>query len=534
MSNEREQWGSRFGLILAVAGNAVGLGNFLRFPVQAASNGGGAFMIPYFIAFLLLGIPLMWVEWGIGRHGGKYGHGSAPGMFDVLWNHPIAKYMGVMGLLISMVILIYYTYIESWTLGYSIFSITGLYQGEESLGAMSGFLSSYQGLEAGKHFTSMWPAYGLMLFTFFVNFFVLWRGLSGGIEKLAKFAMPMLFIFAVILLIRVFTLGTPDPAQPENTIANGLAYIWEPNLSELGKASVWIAAAGQIFFTLSVGMGTIHAYASYLRPKDDIALSGLTTAATNEFVEVVLGGSIAIPVAVAFFGLDMTKEIASGGAFNLGFVSMPVIFGKIPLGQVFGMLWFLLLFVAGITSSVAMGQPVVAFFKNQFGMTHKRAVLALAALVIICVQPVVFFLGHGFLDEMDYWSGTFGLVVFATIEIILFAWVFKIDRAWGEINSGADIRIPVFFKYVIKYVTPLYLLIIMGVWFYQDAWDILMLNKTPTGQPVNEADVPYIWGARALMVGLFAFLAFLVHIAWKRKRKLGIEDQSLRKAKGVS
>jgi hypothetical protein len=152
-------------------------------------------------------------------------------------------------------------------------------------------------------------------------------------------------------------------------------------------------------------------------------------------------------------------------------------------------------------------------------MTHRRAVLSLAALVILCVQPVVFFLGHGFLDEMDYWSGTFGLVVFATIEIILFAWVFKIDRAWDEINSGADIRSPVFFKYVIKYVTPLYLLIIMGVWFYQDAFDILMLNKTPGGSPVDPANVPYIWGARALMAGLFVLLSVLVHFAWKRKRR---------------
>jgi len=517
MSAQKEQWGTRLGLILAVAGNAVGLGNFLRFPVQAASNGGGAFMLPYFIAFLLLGIPLMWVEWSIGRHGGRYGHGSAPGMFDVLWNHPAAKYLGVLGLLISLVIMIYYTYIESWTLGYSIFSMIGLYGGESTLDSMSGFLHSYQGLEDGPHFNSVLPAYGLMLVTFIVNFYVLWRGLSAGIEKLAKIAMPMLFIFAVILLVRVFTLGTPDPDYPERSVMNGLAYIWNPNFSELGKASVWIAAAGQIFFTLSVGMGTIHAYASYLRPNDDIALSGLTTAATNKFVEVVLGGSIAIPVAVAFFGLGMTQEIARGGAFNLGFVSMPVIFNQIPLGHLFGALWFLLLFVAGITSSVAMGQPIIAFMKNKFGMSHQRAVLALAALVIICVQPVVFFLGHGFLDEMDYWSGTFGLVVFALIEIILFAWVFNIDRAWKEINRGADIRIPKFFKYVIKYVTPLYLLTIMGVWLYQDALDILLLNKTPGGDPVSPENVPFIWGARMLMIGLFVLLCLLVRLAWKKR-----------------
>jgi SNF family Na+-dependent transporter len=127
--SERERWATRIGLILAAAGNAVGLGNFLRFPVQAAQNGGGAFMIPYFIAFLLLGIPLMWVEWTIGRYGGKYNHGHLPGMFDVIWRNPIAKYVGVLGLFVSAIIMVYYCYIESWTLAFSFFSITKTYFG---------------------------------------------------------------------------------------------------------------------------------------------------------------------------------------------------------------------------------------------------------------------------------------------------------------------------------------------------------------------------------------------------------------------
>ena len=108
ISAPREQWGSRIGLILAMAGNAVGLGNFLRFPVQATQNGGGTFMIPYFIAFLLVGIPLVWIEWGVGRHGGSHGHGSTPGMFESLWRNPVAKYLGVLGLFLPLVVLIYY------------------------------------------------------------------------------------------------------------------------------------------------------------------------------------------------------------------------------------------------------------------------------------------------------------------------------------------------------------------------------------------------------------------------------------------
>ncbi len=509
-SGEREQWGTKIGLILAVAGNAVGLGNFLRFPVQAAQNGGGAFMIPYFIFFILLGIPLMWIEWGIGRHGGKFKHGSAPGMFDVLWKNRLAKYFGALGLFISITILIYYTYIESWTLGFSLFSILGLYS-NETRETMTGFLSSYQGISVSDTFTSILPAYLLMLVTFGINFAVLYKGISAGIEKLAKIAMPLLFIFAIILAIRIITLGTPDPALPENSVANGFAFIWNPDFSALGNPNIWLAAAGQIFFTLSVGMGTIHAYASYLKPDDDIVLSGLSTASTNEFAEVVLGASIAIPVAVAFFGLDATKEIAQGGAFNLGFVSMPIIFGSdaFPLGELFGFMWFLLLFFAGITSSVAMGQPVVAFLEDEFGMDRKKAVTTLAIAVLIAVQFVVFFLKYGFLDEMDYWAGTFGLVVFALIETVLFMWVFGADKAWEEMNKGGDIQIPRFFYYVMKYVTPLILFTLMIWWFVQSALPTLLLENAA---PEN---VPYIWGARILMITVAVLIILMVKKAWE-------------------
>ncbi len=510
-NGNREQWGSRIGLILAVAGNAVGLGNFLRFPVQAAQNGGGAFMIPYFIFFIILGIPLMWMEWGIGRHGGKYNHGSAPGMFDALWKHSAAKYLGSLGLLISLVIMIYYTYIESWTLGFSLFSISKLYFNENDFEMMRNFLYSYQGRVEGDHFTNLLPAYLLMLFTFAINFSILYRGISKGIEKLAKIAMPALFIFAIIIAIRVVTIGTPNPAIPENSIESGFAFIWNPDLSTLSDPKIWLAAAGQIFFTLSLGMGTIHAYASYLKPKDDIVLSGLTTASTNEFAEVVLGATIAIPIAVAFFGIPMTQQIAKGGSFDLGFVSMPLIFQQIAYGEIFGFMWFLLLFFAGITSSVAMGQPIVAFLEDEFGMNRKKAVMLLALVVLISVQFVVFFLKFGFLDEMDYWAGTFGLVVFALIETIIFIWIFGAEKAWAEINSGADLKLPRIFLFMMKYITPVVLLIIMIWWFINDAIPVLFLKNA------SPESVPYIWGARILMLILLIGIMVLVKISFNKK-----------------
>lgn len=507
----REVWQSRVGLILAMAGNAVGLGNFLRFPVQATQNGGGAFMIPYFVAFLLLGIPLMWMEWSIGRYGGNLGHGSAPGMFQALWKNPISKYLGVLGIFLPLTIVIYYTYIESWTLAFGFYTATGKYFGAETREAMGAFLQGYQGLESNSFFTSIWPAYIFFMITLAVNLYILSKGIAGGIEKLAKIAMPLLFIFAVVLVIRVLTLGTPDPMHPEWNVTRGLAFIWNPDFSQLTSGSIWLAASGQIFFTMSLGMGAIHCYASYLRKKDDIILTGVTTSMTNGFCEIVLGGTIAIPVAFAFFGAQETMAIANGGAFDLAFQSLPVIFQKIPLGTIFGTLWFFLLFFAGITSSVALSQPAMAFLQDELGLNRKRAAKVLAAVIFIFAQPVIFLLGHGYLDEMDYWAGTFGLVVLAMIESVLFVWVFRMDRAWKEINEGADIRLPRFFYYIMKYVTPLFLIVLLVAWFVQNGYDVFTLEG------VDAEDVPYRWASRIGMAVLFVLISVGVGVAWKRK-----------------
>lgn len=516
----RESWGTRIGLILAMAGNAVGLGNFLRFPVQAAENGGGAFMIPYFISFILLGIPLMWVEWSIGRYGGVRGHGSTPGMLAAMWNHPIAKYLGAIGIFMPFVVMVYYTYVESWSLGYSVLSITGALSQPNGIEEMSGFLAAYQG--ATLHSAGMFGnidmgpfvfptmAYGFFLVALGLNLFFLYRGVRGGIEKVALYALPVLFLFAAILAVRVLLLGTPDPSQPENSILNGLAFIWNPNVSALGNPTVWLAAAGQIFFTLSLGMGSIHCYASYLRQKDDVALSGLSTAATNETAEVLLGGTIAIPAAVAFFGVAATTQLAAGGAFNLGFVTLPVIFQQIPAGSLFGALWFFLLFIAGITSSLAMGQVVIAFLEDEFKVSRRRAVTLLGIVLFVCTQPVVLFIEHGYLNELDFWAGTFGLFVFGAIEIIIFSWVFGIERGWAEINLGADIRPPRIFKFILTWVTPVLMIGIFLAWTFQSAIDVALMRG------IEESAQPFVLGARLFMLAVLLTLLYLIRRAWQR------------------
>lgn len=511
----RALWATRTGLILAMAGNAIGLGNFLRFPVKAAANGGGAFLVPYFCAFLLLGIPLMWVEWTMGRIGGAKGHGTTPGMFELLWRHPAAKYLGVLGMALPFTIVVYYIFIESWTLAFSWFSAAGSYAGAGDREAMGQFLRGFQGVESNAYFASSLTVIGFVVLTLAVNYVFLSRGIARGIEVLAKVGMPLLFLFAVVLAIRVLTLDTPNPAQPDWNVGAGLAFMWNPDFSRLGHASVWLVAAGQIFFTLSLGQGIIATYASYLKETDDVALNGLTTSMTNEFAEVVLGGTIAVPVAVAFFGLAETQAIAQGGAFDLGFQALPVIFQQLPWGQLFGAMWFFLLFIAGITSSVAMTSPAVSFLEDELRWPRRRAVNVVFAALVACIALVVAFFRFGFLDELDFWAGTFGLVVFAVIEIVLFSWVFGVDRGFAELTKGADIRIPRILKPVLAYVTPLYLIAILVVWTWQDAIDkLLMVGEDP-------ARLPYLWGARLLFAGVIVACLLLVRFAWKRPRQLG-------------
>lgn len=499
---------------MAVAGSAVGLGNFLRFPVQAAQNGGGAFMIPYFVSLLLLGIPLMWIEWTAGRYGGGYEHSTAPGIFHTLWEkNRFIKYFGVIGIFGPLIIFIYYTYIESWTLAYSFFAITGKYKDCLDQKSMQNFLHGFQGLQKNQYFDTISWAYCFFIITFTVNMIIIYKGITKGIEKFCKYAMPVLFLCGFLIAIRVLFLGTPDPQRPAWNSINGLGFLWNPDFSALKSAKVWLAAAGQIFFTLSVGIGVILTYASYLSKGDDVALSGLTAVGTNEFTEVILGGSIVITSAFVFFGPLATQEIANSGAFNLGFVTMPLIFQKLPLGAIFGAAWFMMLFLAGITSSISLAQPAVAFLEDEFDIDRKHAVAFLGIISFVLCQPVIFQLGHGVVNEMDFWGGTFCLVLFATIETILFGWVFGIEKAWVELHKGADINIPKVYKFIIKYVTPLFLISILGFWFVQEGIPTIMMKN------VAPADKVYVSAIRWLLVGIFTALAILVKVAWARRKR---------------
>ena len=463
MSNKKAAgWGSRVGLILAMAGNAVGLGNFLRFPVQAVENGGGAFIIPYLVCFLLMGIPLLFVEWSVGRFGGKSGHHSTPFILDSMDSRKFWKYIGVFGIFTNLAVAAYYCYIESWTLSYVWHSISDTFGGK-SQGEVADFFGNYVSLSDPA------PIF-FWLFCLLLNTWILSKGLSGGVEKAAKIGMPLLLAFGAFLAYKAITITAGENnALYDGT--TGLDFLWKPVYSSIWDAKVWLAAAGQIFFTLSIGMGSIQCYSSYLKSKEDVALNAMGAGWMNGFVEIVLGSSIIIPIAVGYLGVDGMKELlADGGGFGLGFKTLPFLFeqwGSV-LGVVAGVCWFGLLFFAGITSSLAMGTPIVGFLKDEFGWKEKNAAWMFGLAVFILGLPTVLFFNYGVFDEYDYWAGTVSLVTFAFIEIILFAWVFGMDRGWAEITEGADIKVPLVFRYIIKYITPL----LLGWVFFNSIPDI--------------------------------------------------------------
>ncbi len=505
-SRLKEHWGTRLGVILAVAGSAVGLGNFLRFPGQAAQNGGGAFMLPYFVSLLLLGIPLCWAEWTMGRYGGSRGFNSAPGIYNIIWRRPITRYFGAFALLIPLVIYMYYVLIEAWCLGYAWDYLTGeLMLGadaakynehfQEFVGAkQDGFI-----IEGGNN-----ELVGLLVFTFVLNFVFIYRGVKKGIESFCKIAMPIMVVCALCVLVRVLTLDVSD-------VIAGLGAMWNPNPDYLKKPETWLAASGQIFFSLSVGFGIIINYSSYVKRDDDIALSGLTASSMNEFFEVCLGGLITLPAAFIFLGAAATQQ----GTFGLGFNALPNVFAVMPGGRFFGFLWFLMLFLAAITSSVSMLQPVIAFLEEGLGLRRHASVTMLGLIAALGTGFVLYFSKDmAALDTFDFWIGTMFIFILAMIQSILYGWVFGIERGEQELHHGAHIRVPRFVQWILKYVTPVYLLaIFFGTCYTQGS---------SYAETLQQGGVPLY---SVLFIGtIFAFLILLVHIAGKRWDRAGRFD----------
>jgi len=514
----KERWATRIGVILAVAGSAIGLGNFLRFPGQAAQNGGGVFMIPYFCALLLLGIPICWAEWIMGKYGGRYGFNSAPAIFAVLGRRPVWRYVGVLGVVVPVIVYTYYVLIESWCLSYAWAYLSGsLDLGPDHArhaDRSKSFFTSVTGAgENGLMFEGrLHESVVMWLIVFGINFWFLYRGLSAGIERLCRWAVPLMAVCALFVLVRVLTLGTPDPELPERSLVNGLGYMWNPKpvggaeswIEALAEPRIWLAAAGQIFFSLSVGFGIIINFSSYLRPKDDVVLSGLTASATNEFFEVCMGGLITIPAAFMFLG---ALGASATGTFDLGFKTLPIVFAHMPGGRLFGFIWFLMLFLAAITSSLSMLQPAVAFLEEAIGVRRQAAAAILGVITGLGSLIVIYFSRDLVaLSTLDDWVGTNLIVLLALAQVLLFGWVFGAERGFRFAQHGAKLKLPRLFVYAIKYVAPLYLLFVLGSWMYRD-----LPRKL---QALRESPAALV--AMGLILVTLAFFLLLAHTAGGR------------------
>lgn len=557
MKGEKEKWGSRWGVILAVAGSAVGIGNYLRFPGQAAQYGGGAFMLAYFVALLLIGLPIGWAEWTMGRHAGQRGFNSSPGVFHCLIRHPLGKYIGLLGIIIPVVIYMYYVVVEAWCLGYAVNFFLGnvhFTTAQESGGffaAFTGVAGDGAALGGGLGHTGWF-----LLVVFIVNFIFIYRGLAKGIELFCNIAMPVLLVLSVIVLVRVLTLGTPDAAHPENTINNGLGFMWNPGKvvverqvegtwkterevlgeqpiaeararvaaerdtrvreisawEQLKKPQLWLAAAGQIFFTLSVGFGVILTYASYLKRTDDVVLSSITATAANEFSEVGMGGLIALPAGVAFLGV---AGVMGQSTFGLGFNVLPLVFSKMPAGWFFGGVFFLLLFLAAMASSLSMLQPGIAFLEEAMHIGRKKSVAILGVITTLgCAFVFYYSADLKALDTLDFWVGTFLIFLFGTIQITLFTWKFGVDKLIDEANTGAAMRIPKWFGIVMKYLSPLFLLGILGLWLLIDVLGVNFSGGAPAfSSYITDLFIkpnPVAWMAITLVALVTIIMAILI------------------------
>jgi SNF family Na+-dependent transporter len=416
----------------------------------------------------------------MGRFGGKSKNHSTPFILDSMDKRKMWKYIGVFGIFTNIAVAAYYCYLESWTLSYVWHSIKGSFVGKDQL-EVAQFFGNYISL------STIEPIVFWIICLLF-NTWILSKGLSGGVEKTAKIGMPLLILFGIILAIKGITLqGGENGAINDGTV--GLNYLWTPDFSSIWNFKVWLAAAGQIFFTLSLGMGSIHCYASYVNERDDIALNSQSAGWMNEFVEVVLGSSILIPIAIGYLGIDQVVEMTKTGGLGLGFKTLPYLFQQ--WGPIFsvlaGVMWFGLLFFAGITSSLAMGTPWMAFLEDEFGWNRTKAAWSFGLVVFVLGLPTVLFFNQGVFDEYDYWAGTVSLVVFALIEIILFSWIFGIDKGWREINLGSDIKVPLAYKFIIKYITPL----ILSVVFFGSLptiWNVI--NHTEVKTEIAYANNP--------------------------------------------
>lgn len=444
----RDSFSSKFGVIAAAAGSAIGLGNIWRFPYVAGQNGGGAFLLIYLFFILAIGIPVMMSEFVIGRSAQLNPVGAfkktAPGS---RW-----YFIGLLGVVSAFIILAFYTVVAGWTLEYLVQSVKWMLTAdaigfsEMSNEQVRGFFSDHY----DRFVAGIWrPVIWFVVMMFFTAFIVV-SGVKNGIEKYAKILMPILLLLLLVLVIRSLSLeGSRD----------GLIFLFKPDFSTIKEApvKVIVEALGQAFFSLSIGMGTLITYGSYIRKKENLASTAVSVALADTFIAIVAG--LAIFPAVFAFG------ISPDSGPDLVYITLPVIFQSMPGGLIWAFLFFLLLCFAALTSTISVLEVIVAYFSEQLNMTRKRATILAAISVgflgLFCtVFPAVF----GFFNaspDLLLPLGGFFIVVFV-------GWFLAADKSRGELSSDGKYKTTYYrlFIFLVRFAAPLAIATLFGMGVY--------------------------------------------------------------------
>lgn len=491
MEENREQWGSKLGFIIAAVGSAVGLGNIWRFPYIAYTNGGGAFLIPYFFAIFTAGIPLLILEYGLGH---KY-KGSTPlaiAKVKKKW-----EWLGWWPTINAFIILTYYSMILSWTVNYLRFSIN------KSWGTDT---DTFFHVDFIKLTNSPFDFGGVILpiligiaIIWFISWLICYKGIKAGIEKANKILLPALVIIMIIIAIRAVNL---------EGATEGLNTLFTPDWSKVMDPKVWVAAYGQVFFSLSLAVGIMITYSSYLPEKTDINNSAFMTAFANcgfEFLSAIAVFSILGFMASAK-GVPMS-EVASSGV-GLAFVVFPAVFTEMgAVGTFLGVLFFLCLLFAGITSSVSLIEAVSAPFIDKFGWARNK-VVAVICLIGFSIGTL-YSTGAGLylLDIIDNFINNYGVVVIGVLEVILIGWIVNPDIVREHTNEISYFKIGKWWNICVKFVTPTILIFML-------AQSIITEIKTPYGGYDLSALFAYGWS----IIGFGIIFALIISKKqWKNR-----------------
>ena len=437
--SDRVSFGSKIGAILAAAGSAVGLGNIWRFPYEAGNHGGAAFILVYLACVFIMGMPIMIAEFTVGRRA-KASTGRA---FGILANNGKWNFIGVLGVLAALLILGYYSVVAGWTLEYIVTSVTNGFANKRP----EDFVASFQEFSQDPIRPIIW----LLAFLFFTHYIVV-KGVKDGIEKSSKIMMPVLFILIVVLAVCSMTLPNAD---------KGLEFLLKPDFSKV-NADVFLSAMGQAFFSLSLGMGCLSTYASYFGSDTSLGKSALSVGVIDTFV-AILAGLIIFPAA---FSVGIQPDAGP----SLIFITLPNVFqqafGSIPfLAMVFSLLFYVLLALAALTSTISLHEVVTAYLNESLKVTRGRAAVLVTGFCI--VTGILSSLSLGIWDAKFFSLGFFDLLDFVTAKLMLplggflvclfVGWYLKRTLSYEELTNYGLQKAPYFpiHMFILRYFAPI-------------------------------------------------------------------------------